>query len=76
MRLLWLLRGNVPGQCAGNDEDVRILTHDNRTLLFDKKRLYDIGERHLDDAKKYLYAHGQEKEGQEVGNTGTFSRSR
>lgn len=40
-------------------------THDKRTLLFDKTRLYDIGERHLDDAKKYLYAHGQEKEGQE-----------
>jgi NADH-quinone oxidoreductase subunit I len=36
-------------------------THDKRTLLFDKKRLYDIGERHLDDAKKYLYAHNQEK---------------
>ena len=37
------------------------LTHDKRTLLFDKKRLYDIGERHLSDAKKYLYAHNQEK---------------
>lgn len=37
-------------------------THDKRTLLFDKKRLYDIGERHLDDAKKYLYAHNQEKD--------------
>ena len=36
-------------------------THDKRTLLFDKKRLYEIGERHLDDAKKYLYAHNQEK---------------
>ncbi len=36
-------------------------THDKRTLMFDKKRLYDIGERHLDDAKKYLYAHNQEK---------------
>lgn len=36
-------------------------THDKRTLLFDKKRLYDIGERHLDDAKKYLYAHNMEK---------------
>jgi len=36
-------------------------THDKRTLLFDKKRLYDIGERHLSDAKKYLYAHNQEK---------------
>jgi len=35
-------------------------THDKRTLLFDKKRLYEIGERHLDDAKKYLYAHNQE----------------
>jgi len=36
-------------------------THDKRTLLFDKKRLYEIGERHLEDAKKYLYAHGQEE---------------
>ena len=36
-------------------------THDKRTLLFDKKRLYEIGERHLEDAKKYLYAHNQEK---------------
>ncbi len=40
-------------------------THDKRTLMFDKKRLYEIGERHLDDAKKYLYAHNQEKEGEE-----------
>src|SRR5436189_2115968 len=40
-------------------------THDKRTLLFDKKRLYEIGERHLDDAKKYLYAHNQEKTGEE-----------
>ena len=37
-------------------------THDKRTLLFDKKRLYEIGERHLADAKKYLQAHGQEKD--------------
>jgi NADH-quinone oxidoreductase subunit I len=35
-------------------------THDKRTLLFDKKKLYEIGERHLEDAKKYLYAHNQE----------------
>jgi NADH-quinone oxidoreductase subunit I len=35
-------------------------THDKRTLLFDKKRLYEICERHLEDAKKYLYAHNQE----------------
>ncbi|HQU28157.1 MAG: NADH-quinone oxidoreductase subunit NuoI [Nitrospira sp.] len=40
-------------------------THDKRTLLFDKKRLYDVGERHLSDAKKYLYAHNLEKEGDE-----------
>src|SRR5579885_3619838 len=40
-------------------------THDKRTLLFDKARLYDIGERHLEDAKKYLYAHGQEKNDQD-----------
>ena len=33
--------------------------------MFDKDRLYQIGERHLDDAKKYLYAHNQEKEGEE-----------
>jgi NADH-quinone oxidoreductase subunit I len=39
-------------------------THDKRTLLFDKKRLYEVGERHLEDAKKYLYAHGQEKDDQ------------
>jgi NADH-quinone oxidoreductase subunit I len=37
-------------------------THDKRTLLFDKDRLYEIGERHLQDAKKYLYAHNQEKD--------------
>lgn len=36
-------------------------THDKRSLMFDKKRLYDIGERHLDDGKKYLYAHNQER---------------
>lgn len=40
-------------------------TTDKRTLMFDKTRLYQIGERHLDDAKKYLYAHNQEKEGEE-----------
>src|SRR5581483_246352 len=39
-------------------------THDKRTLLFDKKRLYDIGEKHLNDAKKYLVAHHQEKDDQ------------
>jgi len=37
-------------------------THDKRTLMFDKKRLYEVGERYMDDAKKYLYAHNQEKD--------------
>jgi len=39
-------------------------THDKRTLLFDKKRLYEIGDRYIEDAKKYLYAHNQEKNDQ------------
>ena len=40
-------------------------THDKRTLLFDKERLYEIGEQHLEDAKKYLYAHNQEQDDEE-----------
>jgi NADH-quinone oxidoreductase subunit I len=40
-------------------------THDKRTLLFDKQRLYEIGEQHLEDAKKYLYAHNQEHDDEE-----------
>ncbi len=40
-------------------------THDKRDLLFDKTRLYEIGEQHIDDAKRYLYAHNQEKKGEE-----------
>jgi NADH-quinone oxidoreductase subunit I len=40
-------------------------THDKRTLLFDKPRLYEIGERHLEDAKRYLYAHNQENNSEE-----------
>ena len=51
-------------------------THDKRTLMFDKKRLYDIGERHLDDAKKYLYAHNQEKTSRRAVSTATISRNR
>lgn len=39
--------------------------HDKRTLLFDKKRLYEIGDRYLEDAKRYLYAHNQEKDSPE-----------
>jgi NADH-quinone oxidoreductase subunit I len=40
-------------------------THDKRSLLFDKARLYEIGERHLEDAKRYLYAHNQEQNTEE-----------
>lgn len=40
-------------------------THDKRTLMFDKQRLYEIGEKHLEDAKKYLYAHNQEQDDEE-----------
>ena len=40
-------------------------THDKRTLLFDKQRLYEIGEQHMEDAKKYLYAHNQEQDDEE-----------
>lgn len=32
-----------------------------RTLIFDKPKLYDIGEKHYADAKAYLVAHNQEK---------------
>lgn len=39
-------------------------THDKRTLLFDKKRLYELGERYIEDGKKYLIAHKQEKDDQ------------
>ncbi|MBI5410561.1 MAG: NADH-quinone oxidoreductase subunit NuoI [Nitrospirae bacterium] len=39
-------------------------THDKRTLLFDKKRLYQIGERYRGDGKKYLIAHNLEKDDQ------------
>src|SRR6266571_5328684 len=36
-------------------------TADKRQLIFDKKRLYEVGEKHIEDAKRYLYAHNQEK---------------
>ena len=35
-------------------------TTNKRDLIFDKKKLYDIGERFLEDSKKYLFAHNQE----------------
>lgn len=36
-------------------------TENKRDLYFDKKKLYDIGEKYFDDAKAYLVAHRQEK---------------
>ncbi|MEK7797826.1 MAG: NADH-quinone oxidoreductase subunit NuoI, partial [Nitrospirota bacterium] len=36
-------------------------TADKRELIFDKKKLYAVGEQHIEDAKRYLYAHNQEK---------------
>ena len=36
-------------------------TADKRELIFDKKKLYEVGEQHIEDAKRYLYAHNQEK---------------
>lgn len=35
-------------------------TTDKRKLIFDKEKLYEIGERYLEDSKKYLIAHNQE----------------
>ena len=35
-------------------------TEDKRTLIFDKAKLYQIGEQYYDDAKAYLVAHNQE----------------
>ncbi|MEW6324145.1 MAG: NADH-quinone oxidoreductase subunit NuoI [Nitrospirota bacterium] len=36
-------------------------TENKRDLLFDKAKLYQIGEQYYDDAKAYLVAHNQEK---------------
>jgi NADH-quinone oxidoreductase subunit I len=36
-------------------------TADKRSLIFDKAKLYEVGEQHIEDAKRYLYAHNQEK---------------
>ena len=49
-------------------------THDKRSLLFDKKRLYDIGERHLDDGKVFVCA--TKRMSNRVRSTATISRSR
>ena len=36
-------------------------TEDKRTLMFDKAKLYEIGEKYYDDAKAYLVMHNQEE---------------
>lgn len=35
-------------------------TDNKRDLIFDKDKLYEVGERHFEDSKKYLVAHNQE----------------
>ena len=49
--VLRLLCGSLPVNALAMTKMYEFSTHDKRTLLFDKKRLYDIGERHLSDAK-------------------------
>lgn len=51
-------------------------THDKRTLLFDKKRLYDIGERHLDDAKNICTRIIRKRTLRKAGSIGITSRNR
>jgi NADH-quinone oxidoreductase subunit I len=36
-------------------------SENKRTLIFDKPKLYDVGEKHHAEAKAYLVAHNQEK---------------
>ena len=37
-------------------------TDNKRDLIFDKDKLYEVGDRHMEDAKKYLISHNQEAE--------------
>lgn len=54
-----------PVNALGMTKFYEYSSHDKRDLLFDKKRLYEIGDRYIDDAKKYLYAHNQERNDKE-----------
>ncbi len=41
-------------------------TENKRDLIFDKAKLYQIGEEHYEDAKAYLVAHNQERAGEDA----------
>jgi len=55
-----------PVNALGMTKMYEYSTENKRTLIFDKTRLYDIGETCYADAKAYLVAHNQEVAG-EVG---------
>jgi NADH-quinone oxidoreductase subunit I len=49
-----------PVNALGMTKLYEYATEDKRELLFDKAKLYAIGEKYYDDAKAYLVAHRQE----------------
>ncbi|HIE65230.1 MAG: NADH-quinone oxidoreductase subunit NuoI [Nitrospira sp.] len=49
-----------PVNALGMTKMFEYSTPDKRTLLFDKDRLYEIGEKNYVEAKNYLVAHNQE----------------
>ncbi|MFQ5781095.1 MAG: NADH-quinone oxidoreductase subunit NuoI [Nitrospiria bacterium] len=50
-----------PVNALGMTKMYEYSTPDKRTLLFDKPKLYEIGEKYYDQAKGYLVAHNQEE---------------
>lgn len=54
-----------PVNALGMTKFYEYSTHDKRTLIFDKKRLYEIGDQHYKEAKGYLVAHHQEEADEE-----------
>ncbi len=50
-----------PVNALGMTKMYEYATHDKRLLMFDKARLYQIGEDFYGEAKAYLVAHNQEK---------------
>ncbi len=49
-----------PVNALGMTKMYEYSTENKRDLMFDKRRLYEIGDAHFADAKAYLVAHGQE----------------
>ena len=49
-----------PVNALGMTKLYEYATEDKRDLMFDKDKLYAIGEKYYDDAKAYLVAHRQE----------------